>query len=210
MHPFDALVAEERAHGYKGLRAWPIPSTDASVENEVLYVLCVRPSPELREQVLADLPAYNRSFGLDPDAAATTRTAWETDLERFMEGSDYTMVPAKDLFEVSFTKFDPDVGPFPLRLFARTITESHAGLFFHQPSVQLTPMLAGIVTTRDVVRSSALRLSHMETIVVPPDILDEYESTLSPEEVLRLAYANSRIGVPLVFDAGPELLSMLG
>ncbi len=126
-----------------------------------------------------------------------------------MEDSDYALVAPDVIFDVSFELNDSAVGVYPVWLFTQTITAAHAALLYHQHYVQLTPLLAGIVTTAEIEGSAALRLSHMSTAWLPVDRLNSYESNLPLEELVRLAYASSGIDVSVVLDATRVGLGLL-
>jgi hypothetical protein len=164
----------------------------------LLYRICARPSLEVVKAVLDDVEGYVASFGLPPEEATSTAAAWKADLSDFMEGSEYAFVEPTPLFSIKFDLLDPDAGPYPVRFFAQTITPSHAALLYHQPSVQLTPMVAGVITAAEAVRAAALRLSSMAAPLLPLECLGGTESDLPVDEVRRLVYASNRLQLDLV------------
>ena len=201
MHSFDRTVAPERSAEHNGLRAWPPPSDVTPIEEELLYLTCVRPSEAVRSQVLMDPLSHLASFGQDATLKSTILEAWGADLDAWMVPSSYRLADPTELFSLTFTLLDSDTGEYPVRLFAQSLTQDHAALLYHQPSVQLTPMVAGILSQDEVTRSAALRLSQMTTPLVPMNVLEESQSTLAVEEIARLAFASSRLHLPQVLDA---------
>lgn len=208
-HPFDTALAPDRALRHGDLLAWRCPGEDGTLEGERLYLTLVRPSDTVRQQVLADYAGHLRSFGLDGDKLAFLRGAWSEDPADFMEESDYALVPPTVLFEIHYHLDDDTLGRCPLRLYAQAVTERHAVLLYHQHSVQLVPIIVGVIGRPEEPRTAALLLRECPMPIFPLDRLWDCESDLPLEELARLSYAGAHVDVPLVLDPSTEGLRLL-
>jgi hypothetical protein len=209
MHPFDLFIAPDRAVRDAALSYWSLVTKDDPYTAELLYLTCIRPTAEVRTQVLADYERHVASFGPDDPTPALSRPAWDVDIVEFMEDSDWALSEPTRAWEIALTVNDEFGTKHPALLFAQAVTPAHTALLYHQPTVQLTPIFAGIVPNETMLRSTAFRLSRIPQPLFHVDDLWTCQADLPPLDLARLAYASSKLDVPFVLRCNAEGMRLL-